>query len=119
MARPFPSDSCVGISVRSSGIISLLGQGTDGTDSGMVVWPELRGLGYCARLSWLVGRLPHPPRSELSASWEDLHRVEFGWRPWVGFGLNLGVWTPFSSPGLSSWENHFFFYLAIKWAQPY
>lgn len=34
---------------------------------------------------------------------------KFGWGAWVEFGLNLGDWTPFSSPGLSAWENHFFF----------
>lgn len=44
--------------------------------------------------------------------------VEFGWRPWVGFGLNLGVWTPFSSSILSSWENNFFLSPAIKWNNP-
>lgn len=41
-----------------------------------------------------------------------------GDRVW-GLGLNLGVWTRFTPPGLSSWENNFFLYLAVKWAQPY
>lgn len=68
------------------------------TDSGKGVQPELRGLGYYARLSWMDGCLPRPLCSGPSDSWEDLDRVEFGWRPWVGFGLNLRVWSPFSSP---------------------
>ena len=45
--------------------------------------------------------------------------VEFGWRPWVGFGLSLGVWTPFSSPILSFWENDLFLSPAVKSEQPY
>lgn len=70
----------------------------EGTDSGKGVQPELRGLGYYDRLSWVDGCLPCPLCSGPSHSWEDLDRIEFGWRPRVGFGLNLGVWTPFSSP---------------------
>lgn len=89
------------------------------TDSGTGIQLELRDLDYCARLSWMDGCAPRPLGSGLSDSLEDLDRVEFGWRLWVGFGLNLGVWTPFSSPGLSSWENNFFLYLAIKWTLPH
>lgn len=49
-------------------------------------------------------------------TWRGLNLSgDLGW----SLGLNLGVWTPFTSPGLSSWENNFFLYLAVKWAQPY
>lgn len=49
-------------------------------------------------------------------TWRGLNLSgDLGW----GLGLNLGVWTPFTSPGLSSWENNFFLYLPVKWAQPY
>lgn len=41
---------------------------------------------------------PHPLHSGLLASWEDLDGIEFGWRYWVEFGRNLGVWSLSSLP---------------------
>ncbi len=74
----FPQIPRVGISVRISGIMSLVGQGTERGLTQVWLYSLSSGALVTARLSWLNERLPHPLHSEPSASWEDLHRVDLG-----------------------------------------
>lgn len=83
----------------------------EGTDSGESIQPELGGPG--SRASWPDGCLPCPLHSGPSHSWEDPGRVEFERRPWVGLGPEFRSLDS-ASPGLSSWENNFSLYLAMK-----
>lgn len=84
------------------------------TESGKGEQPE-----PCARFGWSDGCLPSPlhlGHRTPGRTWRGLNLSgDLGW----GLGLNVRVWTPFTSPDLSSWESHFFLYLAIKQVQPY